>query len=136
VYSRYYINSHIFLPQNRILNAITDLFCEVHKDSDIDCIIGIDKAGIILAPSLSLKLHCNYTYLIPENEEDSAVTFERNTSIKEAKKIILLTDVISSGKRMEQSIEQAQKRFNSEAIVIGSIFCTNKKTMENLSKKI
>jgi orotate phosphoribosyltransferase len=135
VYSRYYINSHIFLPQNRILNAITDLFCEVHKDSDIDCIIGIDKAGIILAPNLSLKLHCNYTYLIPKNEEDSAIVFEENTSIKKAKKIILLTDVISTGKRIQQSIEQVKESFHPEEVVIGSIFCTNKKTMENLSKE-
>jgi orotate phosphoribosyltransferase len=135
VYSRYYINSHLFLPQNEILNTITDLFYEIYKDNEIDCIIGIDKAGIILAPNLSLKLHCNYTYLIPENEEDSAVVFERNTSIKEAKKIILLTDVISTGKRIQQSIEQVKERFNPQEIVIGSIFCTNKKTKENLSKE-
>jgi len=134
-YSRFYLNTNNFLPQNRILNLITDIYYEIYKEKQIDCVLGIDKAGLIIAPNLSLKLQCNYTYLIHKNDEKESVTFEKGCSIKGAKKILVLTDVISSGLTIENAEKEIQNRFSPDELYFCSIFCTNNKVIEELQKR-
>lgn len=131
-FSRYYINTNLFLPINITLNTISDLFYELYKDEEIDCIIGIDKAGLIIAPNLSLKLKCNYTYLVHKNDEEISVVFEKGCSITKAKKIVVITDVISTGKTVAQSMEVIKERFSPSKLFLGCVFCTNKTAFNDM----
>lgn len=139
-YTQYFINTQLLLTNREILDSITDIFEEQFKDKGIDCVIGIGKAGIILAPNLSLKLNCNSSYVICDWEGTSSIPQEESTSvIKEAKNILVLLDVISTGTATHQGIEKIKgiKKGDGETldnIYIGTIFCTDKAIKEELEK--
>ncbi len=139
-YTQYFINTQLLLTNRETLDSITDIFEEQFKDRGIDCVIGIGKAGIILAPNLSLKLNCNSSYVICDWEGTSSIPQEESTSvIKEAKNILVLLDVISTGTATRQGIEKIKgiKKGDGETldnIYIGTIFCTNKAIKEELEK--
>ncbi len=139
-YTQYFINTQLLLTNRETLDSITDIFEEQFRDRGIDCVIGIGKAGIILAPNLSLKLNCNSSYVICDWEGASSVPQEESTSvIKEAKNILVLLDVISTGTATRQGIEKIKeiKKGDGEGlenIYVGTIFCTNKAIKEDLEK--
>lgn len=139
-YTQYFINTQLLLTNRETLDSITDIFEEQFKDRDIDCVIGIGKAGIILAPNLALKLNCNSSYVICDWEGTSSIPQEESTSvIKEAKKILVLLDVISTGTATRQGIEKIKEIKKGdgndlENIYIGTIFCTNKAIKEKIEK--
>ena len=139
-YTQYFINTQLLLTNRETLDSITDIFEEQFKDKGIDCVIGIGKAGIILAPNLSLKLNCNSSYVICDWEGTSSIPQEESTSvIKEAKNILVLLDVISTGTATRQGIEKIKgiKKGDGETldnIYIGTIFCTDKAIKEELEK--
>lgn len=139
-YTQYFINTQLLLTNRETLDSITDIFEEQFKDRDIDCVIGIGKAGIILAPNLALKLNCNSSYVICDWEGTSSIPQEESTSvIKEAKKILVLLDVISTGTATRQGIEKIKEikkgdGTDLENIYIGTIFCTNKAIKEKIEK--
>lgn len=140
-YTQYFINTQLLLTNREALDSITDIFVEQFKDRDIDCVIGIGKAGIILAPNLALKMNCNSSYVICDWEGTSSIPQEESTSvIKEAKNILMLLDVISTGTATRQGIEKIKEikkgdDTDIENIYIGTIFCTNKAIKENLEKE-
>ena len=139
-YTQYFINTQLLLTNRETLDSITDIFEEQFKDRDIDCVIGIGKAGIILAPNLALKLNCNSSYVICDWEGTSSIPQEESISvIKEAKKILVLLDVISTGTATRQGIEKIKKikkrdGTDLENIYIGTIFCTNKAIKEKIER--
>ena len=136
-YSHYFINTQLLLTNRNTLNAITDIFKEHYSTIDIDCIIGIGKAGIILAPNLSLKLNTNSSYLIGKWEANSSVIWEKSTSvIEKAKNVLVLLDVISTGIVTRDGIEEIKKNDALlENIYIGTIFCTDNTIKEKLEKE-
>ena len=139
-YTQYFINTQLLLTNRETLDSITDIFEEQFKDRDINCVIGIGKAGIILAPNLSLKLNCDSSYVICDWEGTSSIPPEESTSvIKEAKNILVLLDVISTGTATRQGIEKIKgikkgDGVDLENIYIGTVFCTNKAIKEELEK--
>jgi orotate phosphoribosyltransferase len=132
-YTRYYFNTNQILPKSEILNLVTDIFALSFSSKEIDCVVGIDKAGQILAPNLSLKLKCNYTYLIHSNEVKYSVSFEKGCSIKTANNILIITDVISTGKTIKSAIEKLKGDFNPTKIFVAGIFTSNKSACESIS---
>ena len=129
-YTQYFINTQLLLTNRDTLDSITELFKDYYleKKIDCDCVIGIGKAGIILAPNLSLKLKCNSSYLICDWEDSSSVKWEQATSlIEKAKNIIVLLDVISTGTVTKQAIDRIKwkNKNNLENIYVGAVFCTN-----------
>ena len=139
-YTQYFINTQLLLTNRETLDSITDIFEERFKDRDIDCVIGIGKSGIILAPNLALKMNCNSSYVICDWEGISSIPQEESISvIKETKNILVLLDVISTGTATRQGIEKIKgiKKEDGETldnIYIGTIFCTNKAIKEDLEK--
>lgn len=134
----YFINTQLLLTNRDTLNTITDIFLEHYFTIDIDCIIGIGKAGIILAPNLSLKLNCDSSYLITNWEATSSVPWEESTSVIEtAKNVIVLLDVISTGTVTKQSIEKIKEMNNCilENIYVGAVFCTNNAIKDEIEKE-
>lgn len=140
-YTQYFINTQLLLTNRETLDSITDIFVEQFKDRDIDCVIGIGKSGIILSPNLALKMNCNSSYVICDWEGTSSIPQEESTSvIKEAKNILVLLDVISTGTATRQGIEKIKEikkgdGTDIENIYIGTIFCTNKAIKEDLEKE-
>lgn len=140
-YTQFFINTQLLLTNRKTLDCITDIFEEQFKEKSIDCVIGIGKAGIILAPNLSLKLGCNSSYVICGWEGTSSIPQEESTSvIRDAKNILVLLDVISTGTATRQGIEkinEIKERSGTplENIYIGAIFCTNKEIKEILEKE-
>lgn len=140
-YTQYFINTQLLLTNRETLDSITDIFVEQFKDRDIDCVIGIGKSGIILSPNLALKMNCNSSYVICDWEGTSSIPQEESTSvIKEAKNILVLLDVISTGTATRQGIEKIKgikkgAGTDIENIYIGTIFCTNKAIKEDLEKE-
>lgn len=140
-YTQFFINTQLLLTNRDALNSITDIFEEQFKGKKIDCVIGIGKAGIILAPNLSLKLECNSTYVICGWEGSSSVNWEKGMSvIKDANNVLVLLDVISTGTATRLGIEKIKEikektGSNLGNIYIGTIFCTNKKIVEELEKE-
>ena len=140
-YTQYFINTQFLLTNRETLDSITDIFEEQFKDRDIDCVIGIGKAGIILAPNLALKLNCNSSYVICDWEGTSSIPQEKSTSvIRDAKNILVLLDVISTGTATRQGIEKIkgikkEDGTDIENIYIGTIFCTNKEIKGVLEKE-
>ena len=133
-YTRYYFNTNIILPQSKILNLITDIFLSKFEDSVIDCVIGIDKAGQIIAPNLSLKLQCNYTYLVHNSEEKYSISFEKGCSINTAERIVIATDVISTGATLRMAIDKLKEVFSPQKIYISCIFTSNKPVCKLISE--
>lgn len=140
-YTQYFINTQLLLTNRETLDSITDIFEEQFKDRGIDCVIGIGKAGIILAPNLSLKLECNSSYVVCDWEGTSSIPQEESTSvIRDAKNILVLLDVISTGTATRQGLEKINKiKEGSETplenIYIGTVFCTNKEIKGVLEKE-
>lgn len=140
-YTQFFINTQLLLTNRETLDCITDIFEEQFKDKSIDCVIGIGKAGIILAPNLSLKLGCNSSYVICGWEGTSSIPQEESTSvIRDANNILVLLDVISTGTATRQGIEKIieikeRGRTPLENIYIGTIFCTNREIKEILEKE-
>jgi orotate phosphoribosyltransferase len=129
-YTRFYLNTNIFLPQSEILNLITDIFTEKYNNDLIDCVIGVDNAGHILAPNLSLKLKCNYTYLIiKEDDKELSITFEKNSDIKKSKNSLIVTDVISTGDTIKKAIEEVKGKFKPENLYVACVFSTNNESV-------
>jgi orotate phosphoribosyltransferase len=133
--SRYYINTNLILPQNRILNLSTDIFNEKFKEKNIDFIIGVGKPGRIIAPNLSLKINANCTYLIQNDDIISSISFEKRCSISKAENILLLTDVISSGSTIKKAIEEVKEKYKYTSIYIGTVFCTNEEILQDIKTK-
>ena len=135
-YSHYFINTQLLLTNGKILDDITELFQDHYSDKNIDCVIGLGKAGIILAPNLSLKLNCNSSYMICKWE--SSTEWEQRTSVIEnARNVLMILDVLSTGTVTEQSLNDSKIRNNTnlENIYIGTVFCTNEAVKRKLSKK-
>lgn len=136
VRSRFYFNTNLILPNNEILNLVTDILFEKYKNTEIDTVIGIEKAGRLIAPILSLKLKCNYTYLTHSSEEETTISFEKNSSLKEPKKILLVTDVISSGKTIRESKKTIEDKFDIKKFDVATIFCSDLKIIEKLKEEL
>ncbi len=137
-YSHYFINTQLLLTNRETLSCITDIFKEYYCDKDIDCVVGIGKAGIVLAPNLSLKLKCNSSYLIFNWEDPSSTKWEKNTSVIEnSKNVLVILDVISTGTVTKQSLEIIRKKNKThlENIYIGTVFCTNTSKMDEIEKE-
>lgn len=140
-YTQYFINTQLLLTNRETLDSITDIFEEQFKDKSIDCVIGIGKAGIILAPNLSLKLNCNSSYIICDWEGTSSIPQEECTSvINDSNNILVVLDVISTGTATRQGIEKIKEIKKKGGtllgnIFIGTIFCTNKEIKEELEKE-
>ncbi len=140
-YTQYFINTQLLLTNRETLDSITDIFEEQFRNRGIECVIGIGKAGIILAPNLSLKLKCNSSYVICDWEETSSIPQEESTSvIRDAKNILVLLDVISTGTATRQGLEKINKikegsKTPLENIYIGTVFCTNKEIKGVLEKE-
>ena len=136
-YTQYFINTQLLLTNRKTLDSITEIFKEYYKDKEIDCVIGIGKAGIILAPNLSLKLKCNCSYLICDWEDTASVDWEKRVSvISEAKNVLVILDVISTGTATKQGIAKIREKnkTNLEKIYIGAVFCTNNTIKEKIKK--
>lgn len=139
-FTQYFINTQLLLTNRKTLDSITEIFKEHYKDKEIDCVIGIGKAGIVLAPNLSLKLSCNSSYLICDWEDTSSVKWEKSISVIEtAKNVLVLLDVISTGTVTKQSLNIIREKNKTclENIYIGTVFCTNiskKKEIEENEK--
>ena len=137
-YTQYFINTQLLLTNRNILDNITDIFLKHFSDKNIDCVIGIGKAGIILAPNLSLKLNCNSSYLISKWEDTSSVDWEKRVSVIDtANNVLVLLDVISTGKVTRENLERIKNKNKNhlENIYIGTIFCTNKTIKEEIEKE-
>ena len=140
-YTQFFINTQLLLTNRETLDSITDIFEEHFRDRGIECVIGIGKAGIILAPNLSLKLKCNSSYVICDWEGTSSIPQEESTSvIRDAKNILVLLDVISTGTATRQGLEKVNKIKEGgetplESIYIGTVFCTNKEIKGVLEKE-
>lgn len=137
-YSHYFINTQLLLTNREALNCITDIFMDYYRDKNIDCVVGIGKAGIVLAPNLSLKLKCNSSYLIFNWEDPSSTKWEKNTSVIEtSKNILVLLDVISTGTVTKQSLKIIREKNKTclENIYIGAVFCTNISKKGEIEKK-
>lgn len=139
-YTQYFINTQQLLTNRNTLDSITEIFMDYYCKKNIDCVIGIGKAGIILAPNLSLKLNCNSSYLICDWEDTASVDWERRVSvISEAKNVLMILDVVSTGTATKQGIAKIKEKNNTnlEKIYIGAVFCTNKtikKTIKEVEK--
>lgn len=134
-YSHYFINTQLLLTNRDTLNAITDIFRDHYSTTDIDCVIGIGKAGIVIAPNLSLKLNCNCSYLIGGWE--ATVPWEESTSVIEtAKNMLVILDVISTGTVTRQFLEIIRNKNKNclENIYIGTVFCTNEAIKDTIVK--
>jgi len=70
--------------------------------------------------------------LVHKKDEDISVAFEKGCSITEAKNIVVLTDVISTGTTIKQSMEQIKKQLSPVKIFLGCVFCTNRKAVAEL----
>ncbi len=134
-YTQYFINTQRLLTNRSILDSITEIFKNYYCKKNIDCVIGIGKAGIILAPNLSLKLKCNCSYCIGD-WEDASVKWEKNTSvIKTAKNVLVLLDVISTGTATKHCLKNIKKENKDLTnIYIGTVFCTNKTIKESIKE--
>lgn len=136
-FTQYFINTQLLLTNRKTLDSITEIFKEHYKDKEIDCVIGIGKAGIVLAPNLSLKLSCNSSYLICDWEDTSSVKWEKSISVIEtAKNVLVLLDVISTGTVTKQSLNIIREKNKTclENIYIGTVFCTNIPKKEEIEK--
>lgn len=136
-FTQYFINTQLLLTNRKTLDSITEIFKEHYKDKEIDCVIGIGKAGIVLAPNLSLKLSCNSSYLICDWEDTSSVKWEKSISVIEtAKNVLVLLDVISTGTVTKQSLNIIREKNKTclENIYIGTVFCTNISKKEEIEK--
>ena len=127
-YTQYFINTQKLLTNRSTLDSITEIFKDYYCKKNIDCVIGIGKAGIILAPNLSLKLNCDSSYWIGKWEDSSSVKWEKITSvIKTAKNVLVLLDVISTGTATKHCLKEIKENNESlQNIFIGAVFCTNK----------
>lgn len=137
-YTQYFINTQLLLTNRNILDSITDIFWDKFSKNNIDCLIGIGKAGIILAPNLSLKLQCNSSYLISKWEDTSSVEWEKRVSVIDtAKNVLVLLDVISTGTVTRENLERIKNKNKThlENIYVGTIFCTNKAIKEKIEKE-
>lgn len=137
-YSHYFINTQLLLTNRETLNCITDIFKDYYCDKNIDCVIGVGKAGIVLAPNLSLKLNCNSSYLIFDWEDPSSTKWEKSTSVIEtSKNVLVLLDVISTGTVTKQSLNIIREKNKTclENIYIGTVFCTNISKKEEIEKE-
>lgn len=137
-YTQYFINTQLLLTNRNILDSITDIFWDKFSKNNIDCLIGIGKAGIILAPNLSLKLKCNSSYLISKWEDTSSVEWEKRVSVIDtAKNVLVLLDVISTGTVTRENLERIKNKNKThlENIYVGTIFCTNKAIKEKIEKE-
>lgn len=137
-YTQYFINTQLLLTNRRALNAITDIFKDRYSKENIDCVIGIGKSGIALAPNLSLKLNCNSSYLICDWEDTASVEWEKRVSVIDtAKNVLVLLDVISTGTATRQGIEKIKKKNSTtlENIYIGAVFCTDITIKEKIKKE-
>ena len=137
-YTQFFINTQLLLTNRNMLDNITDIFLNHFSDNNIDCVIGIGKAGIILAPNLSLKLNCNSSYLISKWEDTSSVDWEKRVSVIDtAKNVLVLLDVISTGIVTIENLERIKNKNKNhlQNIYIGTIFCTNKTIKEKIEKE-
>lgn len=137
-FAQYFINTQLLLTNRMTLDSITEIFKDHYKDKEIDCVVGIGKAGIVLAPNLSLKLSCNSSYLICDWEDTSSVKWEKGTSVIEtAKNVLVLLDVLSNGTVTKHSLKiiREKNKICLENIYIGTVFCTNASTKENIEKE-
>lgn len=137
-FTQYFINTQLLLTNRQTLDNITEIFKEYFCEKNIDCVIGIGKAGIILAPNLSLKLNCNSSYLICDWEDSSSVNWEKHTSVLEtAKNALVLLDVISTGTVTRQILKIIRDKNKShlKRIYIGTVFCTNISIKEEIMKE-
>ena len=136
-YTKYFINTQLLLTNRSTLDSITEIFKEYYHGKNIDCVIGIGKAGIVLSPNLSLKMKCNSSYLICDWEDSSSVKWEKDTSVIEtAKNVIVLLDVISTGTVTKQAIEiiKQKNKTNLDSIYVGTVFCTNNAIKAEIEK--
>lgn len=135
-YTRFQIKTNHILTKSEILNEITEIFYELFIEQEIDYVIGIDKAGIILSPNLALKLKTHCTYIII-NSSDRLISnqMELEFHIEEKKSILLITDTIASGKTIEIAILQIKQLYNPKQIFVSSVFITNNKFYSALKAK-
>ena len=135
-FTRYQIKTHHILSQSSTLNSITDIFQKIYNNSDIDYVIGIDKAGIILAPNLGLKLRRSFSYAII-NDVDRKISnsMELDIRLAEKKSVLLITDTIASGSTIEKSILMIKERFKPARIHVCSVFSTNNIFFNSLQEK-
>lgn len=136
-YTQYFINTQKLLTNRSTLDSITEIFKDYYFEKNIECVIGIGKAGIILAPNLSLKLKCNCSYLICDWEDTASVDWEKRVSvISEAKNVLMILDVVSTGTATKQGIAKIREKNNTnlEKIYIGAVFCTNKAIKEKIKE--
>lgn len=136
-YTQYFINTQLLLTNRNTLDIITEILKKNYAEKNIDCVIGIGKAGIIMAPNLSLKLKCNSSYLICDWEDFSSVKWEKGISVIDtSRNIIVLLDVISTGTVTKQAIEKIKEKnkTNLGKIYVGAVFCTNNTIRDELEK--
>lgn len=94
--------------------AIADKF----KDKKIDCVVGPAIGGIIIAheTARALKVRC----IFGEREQGKQMVLKRGFQLKPKEKILVVEDVITTGKSVKELIEVI-KATGAEVIGVGAL---------------
>ncbi len=96
---------------------------EILKDKKFDCIVGISRGGVIPAAMLAYFLDnkklqtISYSYYAGEVRNKKLVSLSGIPKELRGKKILLVDDVVDSGKTMKKALDDLKKRKNKIIIV-------------------
>ncbi len=107
-----------------------DLECDCQKlvklleNQKFDCIVGISRGGVIPAAMLAHLLENKKLFMISYSYYSGEVKNKRLVSVSaisgglHGKKILLVDDVVDSGKTMKKAIDDLKKRKNKVVSVV------------------
>lgn len=125
-YSRDWIDTNAILTNSTYLGELTDIF-SIYLNSLVGKgnvnIVGEGFPGIILASSLAFQNGFPLTYHIPHQYDAHHSDPEKNININKEDKIVIVTDVIVTGKTIDKTIETLINRYCLTFENILSILC-------------
>lgn len=131
-YSRDWIDTNTILGNLSYLQEITDvisIYINNFKQNnniitnDNIVVIGEGFPGVILASSVAFQNGFQLTYHVPKKYDDYHSYPEKNIDLTQHDKVIIVTDVIVTGKTIGNTIESLKKSYNISDDNILSVMC-------------
>ncbi|WP_423792006.1 orotate phosphoribosyltransferase-like protein [Methanocaldococcus indicus] len=103
------------------LKYLSDIIVDILKDYDFDAVVGVSTSGVPLATFVANELNKNFTIYIPKkhlpNEESSGIVSNNFSDIYK-KRVVIIDDVVTSGKTLEECVKNLKEICNPKLIVV------------------
>ncbi|WP_018153787.1 orotate phosphoribosyltransferase-like protein [Methanothermococcus thermolithotrophicus] len=108
---------------SRRLKNISQIMCDMLKDTEFDGIVGISSGGIPLATLMSDEMGKYFAIYVPKKhihteQEKSTGFIGQNFSSIENKDVVIVDDVITSGNTVRETVKHLKGIANPKKVIV------------------